>query len=301
MKNSLITSGVWAAIQSAAESCKQPAHVAVAYFGKGAAGLLPLPAGSRLVVDASDLAVSKGQTCPAELIKLQKRRVFVYRWGNLHAKLFVFGRKTFIGSANASAHSKNILQEAMLCTSDGGVAQDARRFVNELCADKLGSEELERLAKIYKPPTFPKGKSAVKALPSVRIALTKFAAVSDEVARAGEVGAKVAKARATVAKGYSIDWITWSGKCGFKVGDVMVQVLRTGRGQSIHPPGHILYLKKAEKTKTLVFGEFPDDPPIPLSRAPLAIRRILSRGGPVSQAKATVLLRYLNRPLAVSR
>jgi len=49
--------------------------MAVAYFGKGASRLLPLTAGSRLVVDASECAVASGQTCPADLIKLVARGV----------------------------------------------------------------------------------------------------------------------------------------------------------------------------------------------------------------------------------
>jgi len=69
------------------EACAE----AVAYFGAGSSGRLPLPSGSCLVVDASDYTVSGGLTCPADLEKLLNRGVDVYRVSNLHAKVFVLG------------------------------------------------------------------------------------------------------------------------------------------------------------------------------------------------------------------
>lgn len=54
---SLITCGVWASITKAAKAAATKAHVAVAYSGTGASRLLPLRAGSTLVVDMSTSAV----------------------------------------------------------------------------------------------------------------------------------------------------------------------------------------------------------------------------------------------------
>ena len=105
MTTELITDRVWAAITEAARNTKTPAYVAVAYFGNGASKLLPLRKGSRLVVDASEHAVKSGQTSPAELLKLHRKGVKVYSIENLHAKVFVFGRTAFVGSANVSQRS----------------------------------------------------------------------------------------------------------------------------------------------------------------------------------------------------
>ena len=49
----LLTDHVWQTLTAATKTRVKPA-VAVAYFGQGAAKLLPLPNGSRIVVDASE-------------------------------------------------------------------------------------------------------------------------------------------------------------------------------------------------------------------------------------------------------
>jgi phosphatidylserine/phosphatidylglycerophosphate/cardiolipin synthase-like enzyme len=78
MTAQFITRGVWKSITASAKAARKPALVAVAYFGQGASKLMRLPAGSRLVVDASEGAVKSGQTHPADLIRLQKRGVVIY-------------------------------------------------------------------------------------------------------------------------------------------------------------------------------------------------------------------------------
>jgi hypothetical protein len=78
MKTEFVSKGIWKALTASAKSARKPALVAVAYFGQGASKLLPLPAGSRLVVDASDNAVKSGQTQPSDLKRLQKRGVVIY-------------------------------------------------------------------------------------------------------------------------------------------------------------------------------------------------------------------------------
>jgi hypothetical protein len=74
MSVQLITTHVWSALTDAARRSKKPAYVAVAYFGKGAADLLRLPPGSRLVVDASEGAVKHGQTHPTDLKRMGRRK-----------------------------------------------------------------------------------------------------------------------------------------------------------------------------------------------------------------------------------
>src|SRR4051794_33416057 len=114
MKNQLLTTGVWKSLTAAAKDARKPAYVAVAYFGQRTSKLLPLPPNSRLVVDASDGAVKSGQTCPADLMRLQKRGVAIYSYQNLHGKVFVFGDVAFVGSTNVSNRSARILVEAAL-------------------------------------------------------------------------------------------------------------------------------------------------------------------------------------------
>src|SRR6478752_282263 len=101
MSTTLVARGIWGKITAAAVGSAASANVAVAYFGAGASKLLPLKQGSRLVVDFSERAVTSGQTCPAEILKLIQRGVDVYSVSNLHAKVFVFRKRAFIGSTNA--------------------------------------------------------------------------------------------------------------------------------------------------------------------------------------------------------
>lgn len=147
MSAQFITADVWGALSKAARRSKKPAYVSVAYFGKGAADLLHLPAKSRLVVDASEAAVKQGQTNPAKLRRMRRRRVAVYSVQNLHARVFAFDTAVFIGSANVSKHSASVLQEAVLRVTDAAVLKAARDFVTELCLEPLGPKELMRLQK----------------------------------------------------------------------------------------------------------------------------------------------------------
>jgi hypothetical protein len=71
MTSQFVSKGAWKLLTAAAKSARKPALVAVAYFGKGASKLLPLPSGSHIVVDASEHAVKNGQTHPKDLKNLQ--------------------------------------------------------------------------------------------------------------------------------------------------------------------------------------------------------------------------------------
>jgi len=147
---------IWPEITSAARAASR-ADVAVAYFGKGGARRLPLKKGSRLVVDASKTRVKTGATCPAELLKLHRKGVAIYSRPDLHAKVFVFPRRVFIGSANNTIHSASSLVEAVTTSTDRELIADARLFVQALCTEsRLGPRELEQLQKLYKDPRPPR-------------------------------------------------------------------------------------------------------------------------------------------------
>ena len=114
--------------------------------------MLPLPANSRLVVDASDNAVKSGQTCPAELKQLQNSGVIIYSVPNLHAKVYVFDGTAFVGSANVSSNSAKTLVEAMVRVNDRAAVRSAKLFVQSLCSNELSPGTIDRLQKIYRPP-----------------------------------------------------------------------------------------------------------------------------------------------------
>lgn len=100
MDAELVTRNLWPTITKAAEQSKFRSYGAVAYFGKGGAKMLPLRTGSILIVDASETAVKSGQDCPAELVILYHQGVRIFSHPKLHAKIYVIGKRLFIGSAN---------------------------------------------------------------------------------------------------------------------------------------------------------------------------------------------------------
>lgn len=142
MTTRMLDRSIWQTLTEAARSAKEPAVAAVAYFAEGADKLLPLPSGSKLVVDCGDLAVKSGQTYPAALLKLHDKGVAIYRDRALHAKAFVIDGYAYVGSTNASNRSVQYLKEAVMVSDERACVADVRRFIDGLCLDRVGPDEL---------------------------------------------------------------------------------------------------------------------------------------------------------------
>ncbi len=236
---------IWPRITKAAQNAAR-ADVAVAYFGKGGATRLPLRAGSRIIVDASDAAVKAGVTCPAELLKYPKG-VQIYSRPGLHAKVFVFGKRAFIGSANNSASSSNLLAEAVVVTSDRDLVADARIFVRESATGvRLGPEELRRLDKLYKEPRFTPGTgSQRKRNRAVWISELDlgdvprgYETVEDQEQEAAE------SIRRHDETTHRID-VSWNSvRPKWHKGDVIVQVFDVAGRSMVEAPGTVLQIRK---------------------------------------------------------
>ena len=302
MSAELITADVWAALTKAARQSKKPANVAVAYFGRGAAGLLHLPPKSQLVVDASEATVRNGQTHPKDLSRMRRRKVAVYSAQNLHAKIFAFGNSVFVGSANVSKHSANVLQEAVVRITDATVARAARDFVRGLCLEPLGPSELKRLQKLYRPPRFAPGQSkkgsARNQFSALRVALTDDAIIPDELDKAFEAGLKEATKKRRHGSGFYIREFYWPSPSPFRNGQLVIEVFKNAHGQIVSPPGHVIHTRDYRdgmKRKTLIYLEFPDRDWEPLSRFSRELKTILGRGGIKNQAAARKLLSFWER------
>lgn len=267
MKTEFIEHGIWPRLTNAAKACRGPAAVAVAYFSKGAATLLPLAKGSRLVVDASLATVKAGATCPADLLRLQKKGVLVFSVRNLHAKVYVFGKSTFIGSANASRHSK-LLKEAIIRTSDTTVTFAAREFVHSLCQQELGPAELEKLQKLYRPPTLSskgsdkhKGSnsatSAERTLRLVKLTRRELPTGADDaILDERKIAIRKRRKHAT----HELDEFCWPSS-SIREHESVVQVTseKDGKGM-VSPPGKVLHTKVWSNGKarcTFVYLEVP--------------------------------------------
>lgn len=251
MTTELLSLDAWPALKQAARASKRPADVAVAYFGKGAASLLKLPKGSRLVVDASERAVSSGQTSPADLLKLLKGGVDAYTVPNLHAKVYVFGRKAFIGSANVSRNSSENLVEALLLTTDPEAVAQSKAFVRSLCLHPLTPELLKHLQTLYRPPKIPGGKSLKRKananeaeLPRLHLAQLILGEWSDDEEVAHEEGMAVARKKREHKRQWKLDSFRWHGKLNIGPGEVVLQVTAEDGGRRlVDPPANVLFIQ----------------------------------------------------------
>lgn len=254
--------GIWPHLTKAVSDSRQPCAVAVAYFGAGASRLLPLPKGSRLVVDASERSVASGQTCPAELIKLVKRGVAVYSVPNLHAKVFVLGRAAYVGSANVSSSSASCLVEAVIRTTESNTVFSARLFVQQHCLHELTPAVLKRLGNLYRPPLIPGGKRAKRqramaskrpSLPRLFLAQLHREEWSERDQALHDTAMLVAKRRREHPRSFELDSFRLTGKCAYRRGDVVIQVTDEGsRSVLVTPPGNVLHVRTRRDGNRLV-------------------------------------------------
>lgn len=298
MTTAFISEGIWSELTKAAKACRGQALVAVAYFGKGAAKLLPLPKRSWLVVDASKANVKRGATCPADLLKLHKTGVRVFHAPNLHAKVYVFGKAAFIGSANVSKHSST-LTEALVRTTDRKVTAAARQFVSGLCLQAMGPRELEKLASLYREPKFQGGTKTISALHK-QLPYAPMHLVNLEIKDPPMGSASTERAGRKEAKQKRIDKLT-AGLEDFHVlddsvfpeGETVAQVVTEESGKVyVSPPGQVLHTRKWSNGKqrcTFVYLEVPNRKRISLVRIAkrLGVKKSrLQRDGRVNQELA---------------
>lgn len=259
MSTILHTKNIWPTIKEAAKQSKFRCFAASAYFGAGASKLLPLREGDCLVVNAGINAVSSGQTCPHDLIKLLNKGVNVYDSQKLHAKVFVIGRKAFVGSANVSNNSASNLDEAVICTTESKVVQAARDFIRSKCTFALGPEALKELCKLYNPPKIP----AVRRIklgkrisdsewsgPRVFISIVHREAWTDEEDSLYESALPMAKKKRNHIRGYELVGVPTNSRCMYLPGDRIIEVMEDDNGKKFMScPGHFVFLKKKKRRR----------------------------------------------------
>ncbi len=310
MATKLITEKVWAELTAAVKKSRTRSFVAVAYYGKGAANLLPVKSGSILVVDASEKSVKCGQTCPAELIKLYKQGVRIFSYENLHAKLFIVNNSLFIGSTNVSGSSSERLKEVLLKSTDKKTIADAKNFIESLCSVELGAELLSKLDKIYRPPKIAglKGPRTKKAKPGqineaefyiTKLRLTDWDDYETEQADIGEQEAKKKRVNKSFHK---VESFIWTGKPAAKEGDIVMQVLKAGNVEYVYPPGIVIHtrkLKSKNRPKGIYYVEVPDKNRKKLETICKALSpeesKLIKRSGRRSNQFANAMFAYWNR------
>lgn len=290
MSTEFIHDQVWKRLRRAARQCRRPASVAVAYFGKGAAKLLPLKKGSRLVVDASEGTIKCGLTHPRDLLELQAKGVRIYSVQNLHAKAYVFGKQAFIGSPNVSHSSATKLMETLVRVTDREVVKAARAFVRGLCLQELGPEELTRLQKLYRSP---KSQAAAQRKPSkrngrvrpqfagLRVAKLVYGDYPRGSERVYEEGYEQAKSKRKHIRSHILDEFRWANG-SMRRGESVMQIVDEGNGDTfVVPPGEIINTRKWSNGRqecTFIYLEIP-------RRRRLRMKQLAKRIGPTAAKK----------------
>jgi len=265
----LLTTTVWHDITRAAKARPNDCRAAVAYFGQGASKLLPLKTGSVLVVDMSEASVGSGRTSPKDILSLIKAGVEVHSVRNLHAKVFAFPRRVFVGSANVSRSSSDGLIEAVLSSSDSSVISAARRFVDSLKGERISPQRAKTLLKIYKPPQFGRtkrriGTSRVPQHSTLWLVPLVIKQWGERDYQEAEKGRPEARRRMRSTRRFTLDEFSWSGApfTGNKVqlGHLVLQITREGDQKFVTRPGIITYIRQYQqrgKHRAIVFVEVP--------------------------------------------
>lgn len=239
---------VWSSIKTLFGNGRR-GYVAVAYIGQGASRRLKLKRGSILVTNASEAAVRGGQTSPSELLKFYKRGVQVFSQENLHAKVFVAGKVAIVGSANISNFSENILNEAVLITTETHAVKKARAFVDNLSlVAPLGPALLHKLKSLYRPPKV----GAVHFNRQKKNGLWLVSLTSqdwdEKETQASNKGRPIARKRLANSSRFRIEEFCWSGKrviSKLKDRQELAQVVKgKDRKKRLHPIGRILHIQK---------------------------------------------------------
>jgi hypothetical protein len=264
MTTRLLTNSTWQTITQLARKTSS-ARIAVAYFGQGASRLLPLRAGSVIVVDLSQAAVRSGRTCPQEIIRLLRKGVEVHSCSNLHAKVFVFGRRALIGSANASKHSEQGLIEAVIETTDTETITKCKAFVDSLRGEHVDLDYARRLARIYNPPKFVVGgRTTTPRHPPfwlVPLEETTWEAEDNAVFKQNK---DVAETKLKDQDHFLLDTYLWTGT-GFRrplrLGELVLQVVKeVPRKKMLSPAARVILIRRykaAGEDRMMVFLRTP--------------------------------------------
>jgi hypothetical protein len=288
MTTKLLYPRPWDAIEQLAS--RQKAMVAVPFIGRGAAKLLPLPAGSVLVTRFSETAVRAGQVDPTEILKFLKKKVKVHAHNNLHAKVYLFGKTCFIGSANASNSSRKLVEACVKCT-EPAVVKGVRNMVEGLTGDLLTEEYVQSLITFYpgerpfgavtRPDTGPGGEQGPDGTGPVtddgrsRVWVTPlyFEEWGPEAVAVDRIASKDAKAVIDPST-HRLFRANWESKPSFSVGDWIVT--RYGgqrRNFEVEPPARVISIHHvSRKEGYLVYGERPKEM---RSRGAAAVERSL--------------------------
>jgi hypothetical protein len=136
---------VWPAITKACRGAG-PRYAAIAYLGPDAATLLPLKAADVLVVNLDPDTLLARATSVAAIRAYVAAGVHVFPSRGLHAKVLATRDLAVVGSANASARSRDWLSEAAIVVDTATQVRAVTAFVKRLVRDSDGELDASYLA-----------------------------------------------------------------------------------------------------------------------------------------------------------
>ncbi len=142
----VLTNDLWPTVRTYAKAASQR-KAAIAYVTQDLVGFRK---GDVLIVDASRLAISSGETAAPLLRSLYRKGVTLYHCDDLHAKVFLLGDVAVISSGNMSNSSKNVLVEVGVLTDHASTVSGVESLIQQLIvqSDELGVSEIAELCNI---------------------------------------------------------------------------------------------------------------------------------------------------------
>jgi hypothetical protein len=142
----VLSSDLWKTVRAQAQKarCRK---AAIAYVTKD---LIQFRKGDLLVTDASEQAISCGETDAKLLRTLDKKGVSLYHCAGLHAKVLLLDDVAVISSGNLSNSSMNGLVEAGVITDHGSTVAGVASFIEQVLdqSKELNANRLATLCKI---------------------------------------------------------------------------------------------------------------------------------------------------------
>lgn len=251
----------WSAITRHVARTKGRTIAAVAYIGVEGPSILPLKQGDVLVCDASRKAVKAGSTHVPALDIYRKRGVNLYSLDGLHAKVIVTAKRAFIGSANASSHSRDKLDEAVVSITDADLVAQARQYIDSRTTEinELSKADLDELRQIT-PRAFewPEKRTQPAEVPTrvkrLWVAPVEYGtwlqAVQNEVDSSQATARRQARSLGSGIKAEALQWERVEAR-RMKVGDWFLEVSEsTGRPKT---PAQLIAIRHVTKTKSVLW------------------------------------------------
>lgn len=158
---------LWSTLVQLSKECRSRQMIAVPYIGKDSSPLLKFRKNDVLLCALTEQNSKAGNIYPAEIRLLQKQGVRVYQRDNLHAKIYLFGNKAVICSANLSSSSKNRLDEVGLLTNNPKVLKSIREWFSERLVEPVTPGWLKHCENMYQPPKGGLGNPTKQKRPSI--------------------------------------------------------------------------------------------------------------------------------------